>query len=133
MEFELNSLSSANGNFQLGIISLVNDSKMEGVFGDSFSERGSYGDSLEALPSRKQYGGEDHIERPMPPHILTEREIEAAQQRRQHVGYIVQLYQGMTGDEPSDAEIASHLNDMGKSYGVSWVKPDDHFKAGELT
>lgn len=51
---------------------------MEGVFGDSFSERGSYGDSLEDLPSGKQYGGEDPNERPMPPHILTEREIEVA-------------------------------------------------------
>lgn len=37
----------------------------------------------------------------------------------------------MTGDEPSDAEIESNLSDMGKSYGLSWIKPNDHFKAGE--
>ena len=66
------------------IISLIDDSEMEGVFRDSFLERVSSGDPLEAMPSGKTAKGEDPIKRMMPPSVLTKGEIEDIRLRSEH-------------------------------------------------
>lgn len=38
----------------------------------------------------------------------------------------------MNGPEPSNVEIVSYLEDLGKPNDASWTKPDDHLKAGEM-
>lgn len=58
LEYELHSISSINGDFESEIISLIDDSKMEGVSRDSFYERASSSDSLEAIFSVKADRGE---------------------------------------------------------------------------
>lgn len=66
MEYELHSLSSVDGDCELGIISLIVDSKMGGVSRDSFSKRAYLSDSLEVPLLWKADGGEDPIEKLMP-------------------------------------------------------------------
>lgn len=38
----------------------------------------------------------------------------------------------MNGSEPSDVKLVRHLECQGQSNGISWIIPDDHFKAVEL-
>lgn len=64
--------------------------------------------------------------------VLTEGEIEASRKRREHVGGFVRHCYRMIRHEPRDAKIVIHLEDRGKSNGVSWIKLDDHFKTNEL-
>lgn len=132
MESESYSLSSENKDFRLEIISLIDDSEMEGVSRDSFFKRHSSSDSSKALFSGKVGGGKDHIEKQMPPLVLTKVEIEGARKMREHAGDFVQIYQGMNGYKPSVAKIGSHLGYRGKSNDVSWIRLGDHFKEDGL-
>lgn len=129
---ELHSFSSIDGGFKLEIIHLVDDSKMEGTSGESLSEGAPYMDSLETLFSAKLGRGESLVEKPMPPHVLTEEEIEASYKMREHIDSFIKTYRGVIGLEPSDAEIAHHLECRGQSDDVSWISPNDHYKADVL-
>ena len=52
---------------------------------------------------------------------------------REHADNFVWFYRGRNGYGHSDVEIASHLEYMGMSNVVPWIRPDDHFKVDELT
>lgn len=107
-------------------------SKMEEMHGDSTRERDSSSDSLKAPLLVNSNGGEDSIENRCFSPVLTELEIKAVQQRREHVGKFVWLYRGRNGHEPNDARIKIHLEYWGMSNVVSWMDPGNHFKANEL-
>lgn len=92
MEFESHSLSSASGDFKSEIVSLVGDSEMEGLSGDSLLNEAPSRDPSEALFSKKNDGDESFIDKLLPPSILTKDEINVACQRREHTDNLVRLY-----------------------------------------
>lgn len=46
----------------------------------------------------------------MPPPILTKEEIQANQQRREHVKNFIQIFLKTNNSEPKDAEVKAHLD-----------------------
>lgn len=75
MEYESHSLSSDSVDFKLEIVSLVDDSEIEGVSGDYLSNWAPSKDPSEALFSEKAGADESFVEKPPPPSILNEAEI----------------------------------------------------------
>lgn len=89
MEFESYSFPSISGGFELWIIILSDDSRMDDTFGESLSDEDLSINTLEYLFPIKYDGGENLTEILMPPSILTEAEREFSRQRRECVGLFV--------------------------------------------
>lgn len=64
----------------------------------------------------------------MPSLVITEEEIQVAPLRREHVDSFVQTYQLSIGHDPSDADIALHLECERKHDDVSWINLIDHYR-----
>lgn len=68
----------------------------------------------------------------MPPSVSTEAEIEVVLQKSESASNFVKTYRKVIGQEPSDAEIAHHLECMRQYDVVSWINPGDHHRADVL-
>lgn len=68
----------------------------------------------------------------MSPLVLAEVEIETVHQRREHVSHFVKTYRKVTCHDPSDDEIARHIECHEQLRAVSWVSPNDYHKADVL-
>lgn len=79
MEPAPHSLPYASGDFGSTIISLIKDFETKEVSMDSFSEGVSSNDFSGTLPLGNTGWGEDHVEKLMPPYVLTKKETKDAQ------------------------------------------------------
>ncbi|CAI8602580.1 unnamed protein product [Vicia faba] len=77
-------------------------------------------------------GGGNLVEGPMLSSILTEAEIEASRQRREHDSHFVKTYRKVSGHDPGDGEFFCHTECKGRHDIVSWVNPGDHHRADEM-
>lgn len=89
-------------------------------------------DSSKILFLAKFDSGSICVEKPMPPLVLIEAEIEVFYQRKESENIFAKTYRGVTGQEPSDAEISHHLECMGQSDVVSGISLSDHYRADVL-
>lgn len=109
MKCESQSFSYVSGDFKPEIIPLIDDSKTEGIYGESLSDRAPCKDSSETLFLEKLDRGGTLVEKPMSPPVLSKEEIEVAHHRREHVGSFIKTYREVTSYEPSDGGISRHL------------------------
>ncbi|CAI8587943.1 unnamed protein product [Vicia faba] len=92
---------------------------MEGLSGESLSDEVISRGSPETLFSAKSDEGENLVERPMPSHVLTMVEIEAACQRGECASRFVRTYREVTVHDSSDNEISRHMEFQGQYDVVS--------------
>ena len=69
----------------------------------------------------------------MPSPVLSDVEIQATKLMREHADDFFHTYWRAHNREPNDAKIMIHMEYLGRSDVVSWIKLDGHFKVDELS
>lgn len=102
---------------------------MEITSGDCLLDEAPSRDSLENLFPVNYDRCENFITKLMHPTILSGAKIEVSHQRSERVSSFIKTCREVTYQKPSDAEITHHLECHWQYDVVSWVTPNDHYKA----